>query len=53
MPGRDDKIPWMVALGDLLHHWLAFTLLAVLAGHVAMAFLHRRLQGENVLSRMT
>ncbi|MCJ2020609.1 cytochrome b [Methylobacterium sp. E-065] len=43
MPGRDEKIAWMVAPGDLLHHWLAFTLLAVLAGHVVMAFLHRKL----------
>ena len=53
MPGRDDKIAWMVALGDLLHHWLAFTLLAVLVGHVVMAFLHRKLREEDVLARMT
>jgi cytochrome b561 len=53
MPGRDDKIAWMVAPGDLLHHWLAFTLLAVLVGHVVMAFLHRKLRKEDVLARMT
>lgn len=53
MPGRDDKIAWMVAPGDLLHHWMAFTLLAVLVGHVAMAFLHRKLRKEDVLARMT
>ncbi len=53
MPGRDDKVAWMVAPGDLLHHWLAYTLLAVLVGHVAMAFLHRRFNGEDALSRMT
>jgi cytochrome b561 len=52
MPGRDDKVAWMVAPGDLLHHWLAFTLLVVLVGHVVMAFLHRKLRKEDVLSRM-
>lgn len=53
MPGRDDKIAWMMAPGDLLHHWLAFTLLAVLVDHVAMAFLHRKLWNEDVLARMS
>lgn len=53
MPGRDGKIAWMRVLGDLLHHWLAFILLAVILGHVAMAVLHRVLWKEDVLSRMT
>lgn len=53
MPGRDDRIAWMVAPGDLLHHWLAFLLLAVLAGHVAMALLHHALWKDDVLARMT
>lgn len=53
MPGRDEKIAWMVAPGDLLHHRLAFTLLALLAGHAVMAFLHRKLRKEDVLARMT
>lgn len=45
MPGRDDKIGWMVVSGDLLQHWLAFTLLAVVLGHAAMALLNRKFQG--------
>ncbi|MCJ2073970.1 cytochrome b [Methylobacterium sp. J-030] len=53
MPGRDSKIDWMVAPGDLLHHWLAFLLLAILTGHVAMAVLHRTLWKDDVLARMT
>lgn len=53
MPGRDSRIDWMVAPGDLLHHWLAFLLLALLIGHVAMALLHRALWKDDVLARMT
>jgi cytochrome b561 len=53
MPGRDTKIAWMVAPGDLLHHWLGFTLMVVVLGHAAMALVHRRIRGEDVLARMT
>ena len=53
MPARETKIDWMVLPGDLLHHWLAFLLLAAVLGHAAMAILHRRLWREDVLSRMT
>lgn len=53
MPGRDSKIEWMMVPGDLLHHWLAFFLLAVLLGHTAMAVLHRMLWKDEVLARMT
>ncbi|MCJ2015137.1 cytochrome b [Methylobacterium sp. J-076] len=53
MPGHDEKVAWMVTLGDLFHHWLAFTLLAVVLGHATMAFLHRRMRDEDVLARMT
>ncbi|MCJ2134924.1 cytochrome b [Methylobacterium sp. J-026] len=52
MAARDGKIDWMVAPGDLLHHWLAFLLLAVLLGHIAMAVLHRVLWNDAVLTRM-
>ncbi|AWN36217.1 cytochrome b [Methylobacterium radiodurans] len=53
MPGRETKIEWMMVPADLLHYWLGFTLLAVVLGHTAMAFVHRRLQKEDVLARMT
>ena len=53
MSGRGDKVAWMVASGDSLHHWLAFTLLVVLVGHVVMTFLHRKLRKEDVPARMT
>jgi cytochrome b561 len=53
MPGRESKIAWMTAPADLLHYWLGFTLLAVVLGHAAMAFVHRRLRKEDVLARMT
>lgn len=53
MPARETKIDWMVLPGDLLHHWLAFLLLAAVLGHAAMAILHRRLWREDVLSRMS
>jgi cytochrome b561 len=52
MPGRDTKIAWMVAPGDLLHHWLGFTLLVVVLGHATMALIHRRVRQEDVLARM-
>jgi cytochrome b561 len=52
MAARDSKIDWMVATGDLLHHWLAFILLAVLLGHSAMAVVHRVLWKDAVLARM-
>ena len=53
MPGREDKIAWMMAPADVLHYWLGFTLLAVVLGHAAMASVHRRLRHEDVLARMT
>lgn len=53
MPARETKIDWMILPGDLLHHWLAFILLAVVAGHAGMAILHRKLWKDDVLSRMS
>ncbi|GJE13765.1 cytochrome b [Methylobacterium longum] len=53
MPGRDNKIAWMMVPGDLFHYWLAFVLLAVILGHAAMAVLHRILWKDDVLVRMT
>ena len=47
----DDKIGWMIDLGGLLHGELGWVLLALIAGHVAMALWHRR-SGHDVLPRM-
>ena len=44
------------ALQDLsadVHKWLAYTMLAVAAGHVAAAFKHRWYGGHDVIGRMT
>ena len=54
-PGFDpsEKIDWMVQLGGLLHGELAWVLVALVAGHVAMVWWHRRQGGaEDVLPRM-
>ena len=53
-PGFDqsEKIDWMVKLGGLLHGELAWVLLALIAGHVAMALWHRRTGHDDVLPRM-
>jgi cytochrome b561 len=53
MPERDSKIAWMMIPGDLLHHWLAFLLLALVLGHAAMAVVHRVLWKDDKLARMT
>ena len=45
-----------VELQDLsatVHMWLAYTMLAVAAGHVAAAFKHRWLDGHDVIRRMS
>ena len=53
-PGRPEteRIGWMVDLGSALHANLAWLLLALVVGHVAMAFWHRRDPAQNVLPRM-
>ena len=53
MPGRDDKIAWMMIPADLLHYWLGFTLMIVVLGHAAMAMVHRLRWKDDVLARMT
>ncbi|VXC74252.1 Cytochrome b561 [Pseudomonas sp. 8Z] len=53
MPGfSDGKISWMIEPANLLHGNLGWMLLAMIIGHVVMAFAHRRLGGEDVLARM-
>ena len=36
-----------------VHKWLAYTMLAVAAGHVAAAYKHRWFDGHDVIARMT
>lgn len=49
----DDKIDWMVSLGNSLHGNLGWLLFLFIAGHIVMAFKHRLGGGsENVLPRI-
>lgn len=54
MPGFDgDKIEWLMAPASLFHGALGWLLLALIAGHIAMALVHRYRAGdEDVLLRM-
>ncbi|MDO5288815.1 MAG: cytochrome b [Pseudomonadota bacterium] len=49
---HEDKVQWMVELGGALHGELGWALLALVIGHVFMAFWHRRKPTEDVLPRM-
>lgn len=46
------KIDWMVLPAELLHGTLAWLLLLLIAGHVAMVFVHRFALGDDILARM-
>ncbi len=54
MPGFEgERIDWMMAPGNLLHSWLGWLLLVLVAGHVFMAIWHRRRPDQpDVLERM-
>ncbi len=52
-PPRDREIESLVELANAWHGLLGWTLIALAAGHVCMAFLHRRADGRRVLSYMT
>ncbi|WP_249975401.1 cytochrome b [Vreelandella olivaria] len=52
MSGGGERVDWMVNLGGLLHGELGWALLALIAGHIIMAFVHRRSPSQDVLSRM-
>lgn len=49
---HDDKVQWMVDLGGALHGELGWVLLALMVGHIFMAWWHRRDPAQNVLPRM-
>lgn len=50
---RGTEISALVQAGNALHGWLGWLLLALVAGHIVMAFAHRPLHGTAVLQRMT
>ncbi|MGE7368233.1 cytochrome b [Neorhizobium sp. NPDC001467] len=50
-PGGEN-VEWMIAPARLLHSTLAWTLLAMIAGHILMVLIHRYLWKDTVLSRM-
>lgn len=49
---RQEEIEWMVAPANLLHGKLAWVLLVLIVGHIAMALLHRFVWRDDTLSRM-
>lgn len=52
IPGAPEKIDWMVNAGNAAHGLLAWTLLAMIAGHIAMVIIHRTVWKDDVLNRM-
>ncbi len=50
---RDQEIEPLVELANAWHGLLGWTLLALIVGHIGMAFLHRRADGRRVLTHMT
>ncbi|MGP4844038.1 cytochrome b [Marinobacter sp. 1Y8] len=54
MPGFEgEAIEWMTLPANVLHSWLGWLLLAMIAGHIVMARAHRHGGDINVLERMT
>lgn len=49
---RDTEIEWMVELGGALHGELGWTLMALVAGHLAMALWHGFARRDGTLERM-
>ncbi|MFC0411012.1 cytochrome b [Roseomonas elaeocarpi] len=52
MPGFEGRIEALVAPANAAHGLLAWTLLALVGGHVLMVLVHRFLWRDDVLSRM-
>ena len=50
---RAEEIEPVVALGNALHGELGYTLLALVAGHIAMALWHGFVHRDGILQRMT
>lgn len=52
LPGRPEKIEWMMAPADLLHGVLGWTLLALIIGHILMVLVHRYVWNDGLVERM-
>lgn len=52
-PATGERIDWMMAPARALHGPLAWALLVLIAGHVAMALIHGLLLRDGTLARMT
>ncbi|MDJ0389694.1 cytochrome b [Roseomonas sp. E05] len=52
MPGFEGRIESLVAPANAVHGLLAWSLLALVGGHAAMALVHRFLWGDDMLARM-
>ncbi|KJF70611.1 cytochrome b [Agrobacterium arsenijevicii] len=50
--GGGDRVRWMTEIGGLFHSPLAWLLLALVAGHVAMVGVHQLLWRDGTLDRM-
>lgn len=48
-----QAVPALVEAGNALHGWLGWLLLALVVGHIVMAFAHRPVNGSRILHRMT
>lgn len=49
---REVPVDWMVGIGDALHGEMAWLLLVLIAGHVAMVGLHEGMWRDGTLARM-
>lgn len=52
IPASGVEIVWMIKPADLLHGFLAWGLLVLIAGHVVMALVHRFALNDQTLGRM-
>ncbi|MEH0295903.1 cytochrome b [Agrobacterium sp. CCNWLW71] len=50
--GGGDRVRWMTEIGGLLHSPLAWLLLVLVAGHVAMVVIHQLVWKDGTLDRM-
>lgn len=53
VPGSGQRIEWLIAPADALHSTLAWLLLALIVGHVAMVAVHRFWWRDGTTHRMT
>lgn len=52
LPGRLEKIEWMMAPANLLHGWAGWALLTLIFGHILMVVVHRYVWRDGLADRM-